>query len=311
MVRRTIKQRKRKVKIIWSLTFLLHSKLINLDTIHTTYDSYEIKNVTNTGYDIYVYGVRTPKGINRVQFPTWTTYGGQDDIQSSWSTNSKASGTNLGNGTWYYHVNISDHNNEAGQYITHIYIVDNIGSLKGITGVTQVVQTKNYVGSLYLSDNNFNGTREYTISSNVIYSNYTYEFDAKPTTQTPIYSLKTYASTIKHTHNFIILDYVSSESNTAGMGLALGTNGAVAIAHTGNYYYVLLSYTGDLSAKHKYRFTVNNSTPYLYIDGILVATGISPIEPVTRISTYPIVCGGIYGEYYGEANNFVLYNNAR
>ena len=92
------------------------------------YTSAEIKNITYTGYDVYVYGVSDASGINRVQFPTWTDANGKDDIQANWSTNTIASGTNLGNGTWKYRVNVSDHNNESGIYHTHVYIYDNDGN---------------------------------------------------------------------------------------------------------------------------------------------------------------------------------------
>ena len=47
----------------------------------------------SSGYYTYVYATDNV-GINRVQFPTWTDYNGQDDIQSNWGTNSAASGTN-------------------------------------------------------------------------------------------------------------------------------------------------------------------------------------------------------------------------
>ncbi len=103
--------------------------IIARDGTAPTYTSYNITNVTQTGYDIYVYGVTDAlSGISRVQFPTWTDYNGQDDLQASWQTNSQATGQNLGNGTWYYRVNISDHNNESGQYQTHVWIYDNAGS---------------------------------------------------------------------------------------------------------------------------------------------------------------------------------------
>jgi hypothetical protein len=83
---------------------------------------YEVKNITDSGYDVYVYGVSDSRsGVNRVMFPTWTDYNGQDDI--IWGT-----GTNLGGGTWYYHVDKSAHNNETGVYNTHVYMYDNVGN---------------------------------------------------------------------------------------------------------------------------------------------------------------------------------------
>lgn len=102
---------------------------IKRDTASPTYTNYEIKNVTSSGYDVYVYGVSDAgSGVNRVQFPTWTESNGQDDIQSNWQTNSSALGKNQGNGTWYYRVNVSNHNNESGTYNTHIHLYDNLGN---------------------------------------------------------------------------------------------------------------------------------------------------------------------------------------
>ena len=87
-----------------------------IDKSNPTFTSAEVKNVSASGYDVYIYGVSdVGSGIKQVLFPTWTVKDGQDDI--IWG-----SGTNEGNGTWHYRVNISDHNNEVGQYITHIYI---------------------------------------------------------------------------------------------------------------------------------------------------------------------------------------------
>jgi hypothetical protein len=67
--------------------------------------------------------------MNRIQFPTWTDVNGGDDMQPNWPTNAAASGTNLGGGTWHYRVNVSAHNNELGQYQTHVYLYDNIGNV--------------------------------------------------------------------------------------------------------------------------------------------------------------------------------------
>ena len=77
--------------------------------------SVEYKNLTKDGYDVYIYGVTYTGNSAGVFFPTWTSANGQDDI--IW-----AQGENLGNGTWHYRVNASDHNNEEGTYITHIYM---------------------------------------------------------------------------------------------------------------------------------------------------------------------------------------------
>ena len=126
---------------------------IKRDATAPTYTNYEIKNVTSSGYDVYVYGVSDAgSGVNRVQFPTWTTNNGQDDIQSNWQTNSSASGKNQGNGTWYYRVNVSDHNNESGTYNTHIYLYDNLGNVSGIT--TTGANVPSAIPKLIINKNN-------------------------------------------------------------------------------------------------------------------------------------------------------------
>ena len=79
-----------------------------MDNSGPTYSSSEIKNITTTGYDVYVYGVGDSySGVNTVRFPTWTQYNGNDDIASNWSANSATLGTNQGSGTWYFRVNRS------------------------------------------------------------------------------------------------------------------------------------------------------------------------------------------------------------
>lgn len=111
-------------------------RTIKADSEAPTATKAYIANVTSTGYDVYVTGVSDngQSGVSRVQFPTWTTSGWQDDIQSSWDTNSAATGQNLGNGTWKYHVNITDHNSEVGEYNTHVYLYDNVGNSSLVDG---------------------------------------------------------------------------------------------------------------------------------------------------------------------------------
>ena len=91
--------------------------------------------VQNGDNEYYVYAYVTDNvGVARVQFPTWTSHNGQDDIQSNWESNSSASGTA---GSWTvsgssynyrYLVEVSDHNDEYGEYNTHIYAYDAAGN---------------------------------------------------------------------------------------------------------------------------------------------------------------------------------------
>jgi len=123
------------VKDISGLTTTNYININNIETTAPTATSVVIQNQDENGYDIYVYGVfDTTSDINRVQFPTWTDYGGQDDLAPSWWGNSAVSGTNLGGGTWMFHVNKSSHNNELGVYHTDIYVYDNAGNYNPLCG---------------------------------------------------------------------------------------------------------------------------------------------------------------------------------
>lgn len=112
----------------------------NIDKIVPIYTRAEIVNKDKYGYDVYIYGVNDSGGsnINRVQFPTWTSKNGQDDLDTNWGNSTTSRGTNLGNGTWKFHVNTADHNTEYGEYITHIYVYDNAGNYSMI-GVNVII----------------------------------------------------------------------------------------------------------------------------------------------------------------------------
>ncbi len=62
-------------------------------------------------------------GVSSVRYAVWTEKNGQDDIQ--WYN-----GVCTDNNDYYWiHVNYSDHNNEKGKYIVHLYAYDLAGNL--------------------------------------------------------------------------------------------------------------------------------------------------------------------------------------
>ncbi|MGN0298208.1 MAG: GBS Bsp-like repeat-containing protein [Lachnospiraceae bacterium] len=78
-------------------------------------ESLKVTDKTNEGYTVNV-TFTAEAGVRKVLMPTWTDKDGQDDL--IWHE-AKISGN-----TASYHVNISDHNNETGTYITHVYVYD-------------------------------------------------------------------------------------------------------------------------------------------------------------------------------------------
>ncbi|WP_158630159.1 S8 family serine peptidase [Cohnella sp. AR92] len=76
----------------------------------------------NSGsFDLYAYGVADiGAGVANVEFITWSEFNGQDDIKT-------VKGKNMGSGTWKATIPLDQHNNERGNYITHVYVSDYSG----------------------------------------------------------------------------------------------------------------------------------------------------------------------------------------
>lgn len=168
----------------------------------------ETYTLTDTGYQVKC-KVTDANAILKVQFPTWTTYNGQDDLKSTWSTDESLKGTSIGGGYYTFDVNISDHNNEKGTYITDIYAYDDCGN---VSTMKRVIVDLSKPAATSLS--NCNISLEYTST--------TYSTKAK----TPKVTVKNNSSTlIENT------DYTVAYSNNVNAGTA-----TVTITGIGNNY---------------------------------------------------------------------------
>lgn len=89
----------------------------------------KVSNITSSGYTVSC-TVTDKNGIKSVKMPTWTDANGQDDIIWHEAT--------INGNTATYNVKVSDHKNERGTYITHIYAYNNLGgqSTKTIEAIT-------------------------------------------------------------------------------------------------------------------------------------------------------------------------------
>lgn len=215
-------------------------------------------------------------------------------------------------------VNISGvHTGQPNHYSGLVFINgfmsngSNTGNGKAkITRIRTTGTNPNLVANITLSNEYFNGSTSYS-QAGQMENNFTITFDATPTTTTNMPNQGEYAyySSGVKTYNYVVTDIHGGNLPVAGMGISLGTNGIVMIAHSDNYYYTLLSYPANLSAKHAYKVVVNNKIPSLYVDGTLVRTGVTPVNCSTLISRPSVGAGG-YGNYVGYANNFNFYNIA-
>ncbi len=113
--------------------------IVNSDTTDPVISDVKITAVTETGYEVTC-TVTDNVGVTRVAFPTWTTYNGQDDL--IW-----ADGTLEGN-TAKIWIGVDSHNNEYGEYTTHIYAYDRAGNEKDAGIIVYVPKFKFEVENL-------------------------------------------------------------------------------------------------------------------------------------------------------------------
>lgn len=102
-----------------------------VDTTAPVVSDVDITNVDSTGFTISCTAT-DDVGVNRVQFPVWTTQNGKDDQDLKWWSNTACKGTQNGS-TWTFRVNTSRHNNELGEYYIMIYAYDDAGNYDPVT----------------------------------------------------------------------------------------------------------------------------------------------------------------------------------
>lgn len=118
-------------------------------------------------YKIIIKNVRYSTGLtpNKVLFPTWTINNEQDDL--IWHEGTKIEGTN----DWQVNIKVKDHNNENGQYRTHIYAENNDGR-KFVCQSDSNVSIIDITSSEVVTDRISNNYMKITVK-NVLYSDNT------------------------------------------------------------------------------------------------------------------------------------------
>lgn len=112
------------------------------DTNSPVISNIQVYDVTKDGYWVSCY-VTDDRGVDRVQFPTWTVAGGQDDLAKNWTTNRAVSGDIWGDYVSFY-VSAGAHRYEGGEYITHIYAFDSAGNKATAVVPTVTVPWRQY-----------------------------------------------------------------------------------------------------------------------------------------------------------------------
>lgn len=103
------------------------TSIVYIDRTAPTLTDIKVVEKDSKGYTVEC-KASDASGVDRVQFPTWTAKNDQDDIAKDWWTNQAVRGTRVSGDTYRFRVNISEHNNEVGSYVTHIYVYDKYGN---------------------------------------------------------------------------------------------------------------------------------------------------------------------------------------
>ena len=92
------------------------------------------KNDQSGTFDVVISNVSSNVGLKEVQVPIWSVKNGQDDLK--WYKAVKQS-----DGTYKTSVKISDHKNDRGEYLIHLYYVTDSGKQIGVGGTTTTVES--------------------------------------------------------------------------------------------------------------------------------------------------------------------------
>ena len=114
--------------------------------------------VTSEGFRITC-TVNDLSGIEKLEFPAWTSYNGTDDQKWHAAT--------LSGNTATCYIPITDHNKEPGYYEIHIYAYDKLGNSSGVP--TFGVDVPNRIGNTAVDGTVVNGTYFITTSQNQNY----------------------------------------------------------------------------------------------------------------------------------------------
>lgn len=116
-------------------------------------------------FDVVISNVSSNSGLKEVQVPIWSAHGGQDDI--IWYKATKQA-----NGDYKTSVSISNHKNNRGEYIIHLYYVIDNGKQVGVGGTKTIVQEPSNINTAVptghisiVNKNDQNGTFDIIISN--------------------------------------------------------------------------------------------------------------------------------------------------
>lgn len=168
---------------------------------------------------------------------------------------------------------------------------------------------------------NFDGGNDFVdpnILVNAFSNNFTIESWVRPTATHQI-DLET-TSGINGTSGKRFMLWPTWRGTDGGIGISVGTNGVSVYDHGNNFIPALLAWSGTISGWTHIAVVINNKQPFLYVNGVLVKTGLTS----PRLNVWPSlgevgqygplvggIGGGTYGFYQGDIDEFRIWNSVR
>ena len=158
----------------------------------------------------------------------------------------------------------------------------------------------------------FNGTNQYVTNSmpglTNITNSFTMEFWAYPTAARAV-TLET-TTGISGISNQRYAIYPNWGNDAAGVGVSVGTNGVSVFEHGAVYLPSILVYNTPIIGWTHIAVVYSNQQPSLYLNGVLVHTGLKSPRPYSYPSTSLGEFGTVYGYYAGLLDEVSIYNRS-
>ncbi len=142
---------------------------------------------------------------------------------------------------------------------------------------------------------------------------FTYEMWVKPASSISIVPQAASGSYGTSGQQYVVKPMYITTGNDAGMGISVGTNGIQVFEHSNGYLPALLSWSGTINNWTHIAVVYNNKQPLLYVNGVLVASGLTS----SRSNIYPYsidnaseIGRGDYGYYNGKMDELRIWNTA-
>lgn len=178
---------------------------------------------------------------------------------------------------------------------------DGINDRAIITGSTKLVTNPN------LNQENKTNPIE-VLSWYPIYNNFSISFICKPSTSITIRTESTSGATGTSGQRYITENTKAADGQSNGAPLiSVGTNAIQVFDHGDGYMPCLLSYPVEVSSIINLCVVYSEKKPILYLDGILVRSGLTSQRANMELA-FPGICSTFYTPFSGNVYALKLYN---